>query len=556
MIKASEKVENFRPSNGWRLYNNFGKKKEEAKIKVWEYCLEPNLFLGYNPFCAVNILHDRLFIEYDKTDMTTYLNRRGMVFCDGKPLTQVSLCNGLGEKDGTYWVEANGQRVHFRLWNDEDPADHRIEVTCREQCFAPDEPFLSYIKVKGLTCAHAATGAPVPQRGAISCYRGHHWIIEDCTVDWSNGVGIDVGNECWHHEMIPGQKIGYSVIRNCTISNAGVCGIAGLHAVHMLIEDNRIEETGWQKMELSWEAGAIKLHNSVNSLIRRNLFRNTFRADHLWMDCGNENNRITHNLFLDGREQREAIFIECTKDGVNLIDHNIIWNVEGRFDRNQIKEQKGSAGWYAMTESGEVNGYGIYGEGTDRLRIEHNLIGNCRSAGYFAKPVSFRMHGLERGGTSRDAWILNNLFYRRGEAAVKFPTKDNHCDGNTYVGMEGGYLRILYPEPEVCLHLPSWQEFYQFDREGQEGWFEIEVDTDHLKLEFKKADDRPFGFPGELAKRDIVYNPEEVRTVDIHTLSQSDFYGNALEAGKVIPGPFAEMRKGKVYEIDCRRKER
>lgn len=54
----------------------------------------------------------------------------------------------------------------------------------------------------------------------------------------------------------------------------------------------------------------------------------------------------------------------------------------------------------------------------------------------------------------------------------------------------------------------------------------------------------------------IVYNPEEVRTVDIHTLSQSDFYGNALEAGKVIPGPFAEMRKGKVYEIDCRRKER
>mgnify|MGYP000515513307 CR=1 FL=1 len=97
--------------------------------------------------------------------------RGGMVFCDGKPLTQVSLCNGLGEKDGTYWVEANGQRVHFRLWNDEDPADHRIEVTCREQCFAPDEPFLSYIKVKGLTCAHAATGAPVPQRGAISCYR-------------------------------------------------------------------------------------------------------------------------------------------------------------------------------------------------------------------------------------------------------------------------------------------------------------------------------------------------------------------------------------------------
>ena len=93
-------------------------------------------------------------------------------------------------------MEANGQTIHFRLWNDENPTNHNIEVTSREQCFAPDIPFLSYIKVKGITCAHAATGAPVPQRGAMSCFRGHHWIIEDCIIDWSNAVGIDVGNEC------------------------------------------------------------------------------------------------------------------------------------------------------------------------------------------------------------------------------------------------------------------------------------------------------------------------------------------------------------------------
>lgn len=163
-----------------------------------KYRLNPELFKGYNPFCAVNILHDRLFIEYEKTDMTTYLNRRGMIFCDGKPLQQVALYNQMSKCQGSYWVEANGQTVHFRLPGDADPSDHKIEITCREQCFAPEFPFLSYIKVKGITCAHAATGAPVPQRGALSCYRGHHWIIEDCTIDWSNAVGIDVGNECWH----------------------------------------------------------------------------------------------------------------------------------------------------------------------------------------------------------------------------------------------------------------------------------------------------------------------------------------------------------------------
>lgn len=85
-----------------------------------------------------------------------------MVFCDGKPLVQVALYRQMTEQPGSYWVEANGQTIHFRLENDEDPRMHTIELTCREQCFAPEIPFLSYIHVKGITCAHAAMGAPVP----------------------------------------------------------------------------------------------------------------------------------------------------------------------------------------------------------------------------------------------------------------------------------------------------------------------------------------------------------------------------------------------------------
>lgn len=555
VIKASEQVTDFCLSEGWRIQDGFGKNPTRDSIRIWEYRLDPELFRGYNPFCAVNILHDRLFIEYEKTDMTPYLNRRGMVFCDGKPLTQVALYNQLAHCEGSYWVEANGQRVHFRLKGDDDPAKHRIEVTCREQCFAPDTPFLSYIKIKGLTCAHAAMGAPVPQRGAISCYRGHHWIIEDCTVDWSNAVGIDVGNECWHHERIPGQQIGYSVVRGCTIRDVGVCGIAGLFAEHMLIEDNLIEGTGWQKMELSWEAGAIKVHNSVDSLIRRNVFRNTFRADHLWMDCGNENNRITQNLFLDGIEQREAVFIECTRDGINLIDNNIIWNVEGRFDPEKVPDEPGSSGWYKMAEQDVVNGYGIYGEGTDHLRIVNNLIGCCRSAGYFAKPVSFRMHGLERGGTSRDAHIINNIFYRCGEAAIKLPTRDNRCEGNCYVRMEGGYLRIFYPQPAVCLHLPAWQEFYGFDPDGQEGWFSVEVDSRRLELQFKKAEDKPFALERDLERRHFFYDPEEMKKTAASPLADTDFYGETESAKERLPGPFAVLAVNKSFDIDPRKRK-
>ena len=547
ILRASEEVKDFFPSTGWRL-QGFGPAQDTAGVSIFAHRLNPDMFRGYNPFCAVNILHDRLFIEYDKTDMTPYLNRRGCVFCDGKPLKQVALYRQLGEADGAYWVEHNGQTVHFRLPGDEAPANHCIELTVREQCFAPEEPFLSYIKVKGFICEHAATGAPVPQRGAISAYRGHHWVIEDCEVNWSNGVAIDVGNECWHHTHTPGQIIGHSVIRGCKIRDAGVCGIAGLFAEEMLIEDNEMTGTGWQKMELSWEAGAIKLHNSVNALIRRNLFKDTLRADHLWLDCGNENNRITGNVFLNGIQQREAIFIECTREGVNLIDNNVIWNVEGRFDPAQIPAEPGSSGWYKLKENDVVNGWAIYGEGTDRLHIAHNLIGKCRYGGYYAKPVSFRMGGMDRGGTSRKARIFNNIFYDCGEAAICFPTRDNEAEGNLYVRMTGGYLRVMYPAPENCLNLRAWQEFYGFDKTGQNAWFDIELDENTGKIVMRESADAPFAMPRQAERMNLLRRPEDVAPVAPDPLVPGDCAENEHPA-RVLPGPFSACFKEALSQL-------
>lgn len=532
IIKASEHVTEFAPSHQWSLWGfDDPAGMSYDHIKIYEHKLSPDMFRGYNPFCAVNLLHDRLYIEYEKTDMTPFLNRRGMIFCDGKPLKQVPLPNDMAKEEGSYWVEANGMTVHFRLPGDDDPANHFIEISCREQCFAPDIPFLSYVKITGLVCAHASMGAPVPQRGAISAGRGHHWVIEDCTIDWANATGIDVGNECWHHTYDPNLVVGYSVIRRCVIRDAGVCGIAGLFAQGMLIEDNLIEGTGWQKMELSWEAGGIKLHNSINGLIRRNLFRNTFRADCIWLDCGNVNNRLTHNVFLDGIEQREAVFIECTRDGVNLIDNNIFWNIEGRFKESDIPNEPGSTGWYKLAENDVINGYAIYGEGTDRMHIENNLIGKCRSAGYFAKPVSFRLEPGTRGGTSRNAKLFKNIFYSCGEAAIKFPTPDNESEDNLFVRMPSGFLRINYPAPAVCLDLRSWQEFYGFDMNAREGWFDIEVDTKELTLSFKPAKEKKFMWGPDPFAVNYLENPEEIEGA----------------------GPIPSVKNGVLYNIDPRK---
>lgn len=115
IIKASEAVTEFKESYGWNKYvSGFdilnGEELDVDSIKIWEHKLDPDMFRGYNPFCAVNIIHDRFYLEFDKTDMTTYLNRRGMIFCDGKPLQQVPMFDHISVQRTAIGWKQTGRR--------------------------------------------------------------------------------------------------------------------------------------------------------------------------------------------------------------------------------------------------------------------------------------------------------------------------------------------------------------------------------------------------------------------------------------------------------------
>ena len=86
IIRASEAVTDFAPSTGWQLTRDKSLDLDTSAMSIWEHELDPDMFRGYNPFCAINLIHDRLFIEYAKTDMLPYLNRRGCIFVDGVPM--------------------------------------------------------------------------------------------------------------------------------------------------------------------------------------------------------------------------------------------------------------------------------------------------------------------------------------------------------------------------------------------------------------------------------------------------------------------------------------
>jgi hypothetical protein len=512
VIKGSEVLnDGWQPSNGWTI---------RPGAKIWQIHLDGKLFPdGYNPFALVNVLHDRYWLNYRVINMAPYFRRRGMVFVDGKPLEQVDMYRQLaggdpgrplsaytnfpardlfteiGGSGGRFWVEHNGSTLHVRLPNDDSPDRHEIEITAREQAFAPSERYLGYIRVKGLTFQHGGNGFPVPQRGLVSTSRGHHWIIEDNTLEWANAVALDVGKEDWN--ATNPDICGYHIIRGNKIRYAGICGIAGPSTRNVLIERNLVEYAGWQDAERMWESAGVKLHQTVNLLFRNNVIRHMRHANGIWLDVGNANCRLTRNVFADITTVSAAIHLEGSHDQ-NQFDNNIIIGV-----RKGDPDDAGGGG-------------GVFIQGSDKLIVAHNLIANCEGSGVYADTVFDRIIRT-RGGTARQNKIYNNIFHACRKAGVELANVNNEADGNLYSDRPGGFLRVLNPAPAEFLDLDAWREFHGWDKGGQMGTLEIALDPDALQLKLSHKAEPPLVKP----IRDI----------------RPAFGAEAREA--IIPGPFA-----------------
>lgn len=499
---------------------------DAPRPKIFALDLSRLSFEGYNPFGLVNVMMDRQYLRPTAEELGRHLMRRGMVFVDGKKLEQVGLYWELARKDGTFWSEHNGMTLHVRLPGDADPAEHAVELAIQEQVFAPRVRELGYIRVKGITFEHAANGFPVPQRGLVSTNRGHHWIIEDCVIRHANSVGLDIGSETWNAEPPP--LVGYMIVRRNHISDAGVCGLAGLGVVETLVESNLIERIGWQNVELMWESGGIKLHVTKSCLLRGNVIRHLSYAPGIWLDYQNSNTRVTGNVIGDLKETvRGGIYLEASQDP-NMLDHNIIWKV--------TVGPGGST--YKIPPHG---GWGIITDGSDEDVIAHNLFGYCEDAGVKTRTVEDRIVGT-RGGTSRWNEVLNNIFYKCGKS-IDFSHRENKADGNLYVLRRGGdddeYRAegrglnwISGPEPALRLDLDAWRKYFGFDKRGAYADMDIDVDLDALTIALSVA--------------------AEVSGLETGEHFTSDFLGHA--AGKVrMPGPFADLPTGKsTLEIDPR----
>jgi hypothetical protein len=438
-------------SRGWQVGRTepYGDEKFESAL-VWQIDLYGIDFQGYNPFGMLNLMQDQEYLDYTKVSMKPHFQKRGWVIIDGVLLEQVAKPVELMDKnEGAYWPEHNGMRIHVRFPDGKTPENCTVELTNREQLFAPLEYGLGYIRIKGIHFLHAANGFPVPQRGVVSASRGHHWIIEDCIIEGANSLGVDLGNEMW--STIPQEIIGHHIFRRNTVRNCGIAGLQGMRGIHYLIEDNLFENIGWHNAEHGWESGAIKLHLSKNTMIRRNVFRNIRHAPGIWLDyLASQNCRITKNVFTGITSARGAVYIEVSH-GMIGIDHNFFHNTRSQ---------------YWISGDYGAGGSALYTDGSDSIRFHHNFAYDIENSGFGAYANAARIV-RGRGGTDRNHQVLHNVFIKCGKHGIEFPNVHNFADYNIYSQMPAGYLKIKNPAPELLLDIKAWQDYYGWEKNGK-----------------------------------------------------------------------------------------
>lgn len=541
VIKGSEVL-----GSNWRQVNvPLGRGPQATQLSAWQHDLPAALFPdAYNPFALASAPADRSWLDTKSVDMGPYFRRRGLVFMDGKPLEPMEQLrelataalpgpspagqpvprNGLpprtrrgpvmqeigGMVDGRFWVDNQGTSVCLRL-PQSTPAEHVIEVTTREQAFVPAIRGLGFIRVKGITFQHAGNGYPVPQRGLVSTAGGNHWVIEDNTIEWANGVGLDIANGDW--SAVPAPKSGLNqIVRRNTIRYCGVEGIGGMGTQNGLVEDNLIEWCGWADAERAWEAAAVKFHRAQSMLFRRNVIRHIRNANAVWFDSGNVNNRITANVLADVVTVSAAIHIEVNLEQ-NQIDNNIVWDV-----RNAEPGTPGQRG---------CAGSGIFINASNKVWIAQNLIGRCDNSGVFAIVREDRAGT----GTASENRIYNNIFSRCGKSAIVFLNSHNEADGNLYVDMPNGYLGYSTSEGKQWLDLPAWRESHGWDKNGASANATIDFDPDRLELTFESS--------------------SALTKVKAFNQIEADMLG-AQTSEQRLPGPIADLGAKAVWKVDPR----
>ncbi len=239
--------------------------------------------------------------------------RRELVVVDGVVMRPVYARADL--RPGTFFVEGPDDQpraIFLRLPNDAAPSGHQIEVGTRHPLFSPVGPTAyvecgdpsrpGWLRVIGFTFRHAVNRA---QWGAL-CPGGEGSLIEENTVAWTNGMGIE-GSGKDH------------IFRGNRALDNGQAGFGGI-CDGCLFEYNESSRNNWKGHSPYWEAGGGKWVKTRNTVFRHHLAVDN-DGPGLWLDYQNDNNVIENSRFYNN--EGAGIFLEFdTKH--TLVRNNVV----------------------------------------------------------------------------------------------------------------------------------------------------------------------------------------------------------------------------------------
>lgn len=528
-IKGSEIVEN------WVMFSG----------TVWKATVPNSLFGKYNPF--KDLVKGDWFNDKGRIHHTgeVYLNEKSLWEMEIlekvlRPETVEDNFDPLGSSY-TWYCESDEKNTYiYANFQDSDPSTDLVEINVRECCFYPDSTNIDYITISGFHMSQAATQWAPPtaeQMGLIGTNWSKGWIIENNIIRNSKCSGITLGKHGdsydntsensaegyvetikratergWNKE-----NIGSHIIRNNTIydcEQTGICGSMG--GVFSVIENNDIYNIWTKRQWTGAEMGGIKIHASIDMIIRNNRLANCGRG--LWLDWMAQGTRVTGNLLYNNTT--DDIFVEVNH-GPFLIENNILlsdlairdWSEGGAYVHNliagniELRPQSRETP-FLLPHSTEVGG----------LRTT-----KCGDNRYF--------NNIFVGGVREDQGQKTGLgVYKKTEMPM-FVNGNVYLNGAEMFKLEKNHLELQY-DPDIQI------------KESEEGiilsW-NIDESVSQMKNEVVST-----VLLGKAKILDQKYENPDATEITIDT----DYYGKERDTRNPAPGPFRfERKKANHYKV-------
>lgn len=275
----------------------------------------------------------------------------GDVYLNGEAFYEKQTKEEVEKEANSWYCEVDNVANVTRIWanfGSANPNKELAEVNYRECIIYPSNQDVNFITISGFSVMHAATawGPPTSyQSGAIGTNGGHHWIVENCEIVNSKTNGFSMGvprsrlngaargagqQAAGNQRPAAGQQparsaftqdintMGHHILRNNIFRRCGQSAIVGNgYNSGSIIVGNYIGETSYRNEFYGSEPSAIKFHNACDLVIEGNYVDKTNKVMGLWMDSGNQNIRVSRNIF------EVQIYGEMNL-GPILVDNNIL----------------------------------------------------------------------------------------------------------------------------------------------------------------------------------------------------------------------------------------